>query len=151
MATAGLGAKKRRIGMITEINVTPLVDIMLVLLIIFMLTTDIVSSRRKALELDLPAAAIEGATVQAPPLVVQIARDGALAIDGAPVDEAALTTRVEALLARDPKARAVIAADRDTAHGRVVWVMSFVKRLGLEAFAIEIDPKTLLPPPGGRP
>ena len=138
--------------MITEINVTPLVDIMLVLLIIFMLTANVIS-RRKAIEVDLPKAA-DATSLDTPPLAVTLTRAGALFVDGAPSTEVALRAAVRATLAKNPKAQAVIAADKETAHGRVVWVIDLVKSLGMAAFAIEIDPAQLVAPspdPGLRP
>jgi len=130
--------------MITEINVTPLVDIMLVLLIIFMLTANVIS-RRKAIEVDLPTAAT-AAPLDTPPLAVTLTREGALFVDGEPSNEAGLRAAVRATLAKDAKAQAVIAADKQTAHGRVVWVIDLVKSLGMAAFAIEIDPAQLMAP-----
>jgi biopolymer transport protein TolR len=135
--------------MITEINVTPLVDIMLVLLIIFMLTANVISKRR-AIEVDLPTAAAANA-LQTPPLAVTVTKEGRLSIDGAPGDEAQLRAAVKATLAKNPKAQAVIAADKETAHGRVVWVIDVVKSLGMAAFAIEIDPTQLVAPTRSGP
>ena len=140
----GASSRRKRTGMITEINVTPLVDIMLVLLIIFMLTANVIS-KRKAIEVDLPSAAAAN-TIETPPLAVMVTKDGRLSIDGAPGDEAQLRAAVKATLAKNPKAQAVIAADKDTAHGRVVWVIDVVKSLGMAAFAIEIDPSKLVAP-----
>jgi len=141
---AGGGTRRKRSGMITEINVTPLVDIMLVLLIIFMLTANVIS-RRKAIEVDLPTAAT-AAPLDTPPLAVTLTREGALFVDGEPSNEAGLRAAVRATLAKDAKAQAVIAADKQTAHGRVVWVIDLVKSLGMAAFAIEIDPAQLMAP-----
>jgi len=148
---ASSGTSRKRSGMITEINVTPLVDIMLVLLIVFMLTANVIS-RRKAIEVDLPRAA-DAATLEAPPLAVTLTREGALLVDGEPANEAMLRAAVRATLTKNPKAQAVIAADKQTAHGRVVWVIDLVKSLGMAAFAIEIDPAQLVAPtdPGRVP
>ena len=140
----GMAARKKRTGMITEINVTPLVDIMLVLLINFMLTANVIA-RRKAIEVDLPRAS-DAATLSTPPLTVTLTREGALFVDGAAANEDALRGAVRAALAKDPRAQAVIAADKQTAHGRVVWVIALVKSLGMAAFAIEIDPSQLVAP-----
>src|SRR5262245_47284681 len=99
MASAG----PRRGALIEGINPTPLVDITLVLLIIFIVTAKIVVA--PAVPLDLPKAtqSEELQTV----LSVVVPADGAPRVDGAPVDDGALAIRVRAALARDREARAV--------------------------------------------
>jgi biopolymer transport protein ExbD len=95
---------------ITGINVTPLVDITLVLLVILMVTASYVAS--KAIPLDLP----KGATAEATPvtLSVSIDKDGKTYLDAALIDEATLRARIRAARAADPETRAVIAADGRT-------------------------------------
>ena len=142
------GARKK--GMITEINVTPLVDIMLVLLIIFMLTANLIA--KQAIEVELPKAA-QGATPPPTTLAVTLTRDGQLYLNGLAVSPAALRAAVQAALAKDPKTQAIIAGDRDVSHGRVVWVLDVIKSLGVVSFAIQIDPTALTAPatrPGAR-
>ncbi|MBP8809540.1 MAG: biopolymer transporter ExbD [Kofleriaceae bacterium] len=116
---------------------------MLVLLIIFMLTAHVIA--RQAIEVDLPRASAAGA---APPttLMITLTRDGELALNGQPATAAELTRAVQAAVASDPKAQAVIAGDRAVAHGRVVWVIDTIKNAGLTAFAIQIDPAAMVPP-----
>ena len=101
--------------MITSINVTPLVDITLVLLIILMITASYVAS--KAIPLDLP----KGATAETTPvtLSVSIDKDGKTYLEAAPIDDAGLRDKVRAARAADPEARAVIAADGRAAHKHV--------------------------------
>jgi biopolymer transport protein ExbD len=93
--------------MITSINVTPLVDITLVLLIILMITASYVAA--KAIPLDLP----KGATAETTPvtLSVSIDKDGKTFLEAAPIDDAGLRAKVRAARAADPETRAVIAAD----------------------------------------
>ena len=113
--------------MITSINVTPLVDITLVLLIILMITASYVAS--KAIPLDLP----KGATAETTPvtLSVSIDKDGKTYLEAAPIDDAGLRAKVRAARAADPDTRAVIAADGRAAHAHVVHVK----------FAINVDPE----------
>src|ERR1700752_1055109 len=94
---------------ITGINVTPLVDIVLVLLIIFMVTANFIV--RETMEVDLPRAANAGATVQGLINVV-LDRQGTLYVDGMPTDEAGLRARVAAGVKQDPDTRAIISADQ---------------------------------------
>ncbi len=109
----------RRRGIISEINVTPLVDIMLVLLIIFMLTAHLIA--KQVIELDLPRASQSTALTPT-------------------------TIAVSAAVAKDPKTQVIIAGDKAVSHGRVVWVLDVVKSLGVTSFAIQIDPTALVPP-----
>jgi biopolymer transport protein ExbD len=138
------GSGPRRGGMITGINVTPLVDIMLVLLIIFMLTAHVIA--RHAIEVELPKAS-EGGTPQASTLNVALQANGTLYLNGAPVTPEALTAAVKAAVAADAKAQVIIAGDANVSHGRIVWVLDLVKSLGVVSFAIQIDPLGTVPPP----
>jgi biopolymer transport protein ExbD len=122
--------------MIAAINVTPLVDVTLVLLIIFMVTATYVV--RAAIEVDLPRAAVGGESV-APTLAFALDREGKLFLDGAPATLAAAREAVRAALARSPEARALISADRAVSHGRVIEVIDLVKQEGLTRFAIDVE------------
>lgn len=135
------GARKR--GMITDINVTPLVDIMLVLLIIFMLTANLIA--KQAIEVELPKAS-QGTTPTPTTLALTLTKDGGLYLDGKTVTPAELRAAVKASVTKDPKTQAIIAADKQTSHGRVVWALDVVKSLGVASFAIQIDPAGLTPP-----
>ena len=140
------GGAVRRRGIIAEINVTPLVDIMLVLLIIFMLTAHLIA--RQAIEIELPHASQSTAP---PPTMLAIAlkADGALFLNDHPVTPAALRDAIRAAVARDPKTQAIVAGDKRVSHGRVIWVLDTVKSLGITQFAIQIDPLAITPPGEG--
>jgi biopolymer transport protein ExbD len=135
-------------GIISEINVTPLVDIMLVLLIIFMLTANLIA--KQAIEVELPRAS-ESSTLNPTVLAVTLTREGALYLNGKAATAIELRAAVQAAVAKDPKTQAIIAADKGVSHGRVVWVLDVVKSLGVASFAIQIDPTSLIPPPPGHP
>src|SRR5512139_1469158 len=105
--------------MISGINVTPLVDITLVLLIIFMVTASYIV--KESIEVDLPRAASGGETV-GPTLAFALDRDGKLFLDGRPVGRGEARAAVRAALARSADARALIGADRAVPHGEVVSV-----------------------------
>ena len=135
-------------GIISEINVTPLVDIMLVLLIIFMLTANLIA--KQAIEVELPRAS-ESSTLNPTVLAVTLTREGALYLNGKATTALELRAAVQAAVAKDPKTQAIIAADKSVSHGRVVWVLDVVKSLGVASFAIQIDPTSLIPPPSGHP
>jgi biopolymer transport protein ExbD len=120
---------------ITGINVTPLVDITLVLLIVFMVTATYIV--KESIEVDLPRAATGGETVGETLAFVIDAR-GALYLDGKPVERDAARAAVRAAVARSADARALIGADRVVPHGEVVSLIDLVKSEGLAKFAIQI-------------
>jgi biopolymer transport protein TolR len=137
------GGASRRRGIIADINVTPLVDIMLVLLIIFMLTANLIA--KQAIEVELPRAS-QSTSLNPTTLAVTLTRDGALYLNGKPITPAELRTQVSAAVARDPKAQAIISGDKAVSHGRIVWVLDVVKSLGITSFAIQIDPTAMTAP-----
>ncbi|HLK91085.1 MAG TPA: biopolymer transporter ExbD [Polyangia bacterium] len=138
-----MASATRKRGIITDINVTPLVDIMLVLLIIFMLTANLIA--KQAIEVELPRAS-QSTTLNPTTLAITLTRDGSLYLNGRPAMPADLREAVRAAVAKDPKTQAIISGDKSVSHGRVVWVLDTVKALGVASFAIQIDPTALTPP-----
>jgi biopolymer transport protein ExbD len=136
--------------MITGINVTPLVDITLVLLVILMVTASYVVS--KAIPVELPKGATAEANAATPTtLTVSIDRDGALFLDAVAIDDAALRARIHAARASDPETRAVIAADGRVPHAKVIHVIDLLRKEDVTKFAINVDPEDLAAgPPGTR-
>jgi biopolymer transport protein ExbD len=125
------GGTQPRGGIIEGINVTPLVDIMLVLLVIFMVTTKLVDS--PALPLDLPQAS-QSEQVQTV-LAISITANGQLWVDGQVTSEEALKQKAQEALARDPELRAVIQADGSVPHRLVISVLDRLKESGLTRVA----------------
>jgi len=122
--------------LISGINITPLVDIVLVLLIIFMVTTTYIV--RDAIEVDLPRAAHAGEATGTT-LAVVLTRDGAIYLDGVKRTEADLAARTREVVAKDRDARAIISADKQALHGAVVRIIDVVKGGGVSRFAINIE------------
>ena len=137
-----MGTTRRR-GMIVEINVTPLVDIMLVLLIVFMLTAHLIA--KQAIEVELPRAAN---STQAPPttLAITLTENGSVFLNGDAVTPDQLRAAVRAAIAKDPKTQAIIAGDKAVLHGRMVWVLDVINSLGIASFSIQIDPSIAIAP-----
>jgi biopolymer transport protein ExbD len=129
-------------GMISGINVTPLVDITLVLLIIFMVTAKIIVSQ--SLPLDLPKAA-QGQDIQ---LVfgLELHSNGDTVVDGKKLtnDDAILPLAREAQ-AKNPEIRAIIRADTTVQHGRVIRSLDLLKQAGVSKIAFGVTP---VPPEG---
>src|SRR5438874_5673906 len=98
---------------ITGINVTPLVDITLVLLIIFMVTATYIV--KQTIEVELPRAAHGGETVKKTFALV-VTKEGKAFLNGAPTDDAELVTAVQEACGRDAKVHAIVAADKNASH-----------------------------------
>jgi biopolymer transport protein ExbD len=124
---------------ITGINVTPLVDVTLVLLIIFMVTATYIVS--PSIKVDLPKAA-SGSDQTKTTLSLTLAKDGALYLNGERSNDAAVAKFIGDSLPANPDLQAIIAADTVVAHGEVVHVIDLVKRAGVHRFAINVDPGT---------
>ena len=131
MASVGASNRGARGTMIEGINVTPLVDITLVLLVIFIVTAKLVVT--PAVPLDLPKAT-QSEEVQTVFAVVLPANGPAL-LDGAVVGDDALKARAAVVMAKTPDARAVIQADRSVSHGRVMEILDALKAAGLTRVA----------------
>jgi biopolymer transport protein ExbD len=124
-------------GMVSGINVTPLVDITLVLLIIFMVTAKIIVSQ--SLPLDLPKAA-SGQDIQ---LIfgVELHSNGDMMVNGKKLanDDAVFPLAKEELK-KNPELRAVIRADTSVQHGRVIRVLDLLKQGGISKIAFGVSP-----------
>lgn len=125
--------------MITGINVTPLVDVALVLLVILMVTATYIVGQ--TIPMDLPKAAT-GETL-ATTLSISIDARGATWLDGKAVDRETLRARVRGAKRTSPDARAVIAADGGTEHRAVVNVIDLLRQEGVSRFAINVQPGEL--------
>src|SRR3954468_19001229 len=122
--------------MITDINVTPLVDIVLVLLIIFMVTTTYIVN--PTIKVDLPKAA-SGSDQAKTTLGLTLTKEGVLYLNGGRSDDASLSRFIAAELPKNPDLQAIIAADKIVPHGSVVHIIDLVKRAGVRKFAINVE------------
>ena len=125
--------------MISGINVTPLVDVVLVLLVVLMVTASYLATH--AIPVDLPKGATGEATTSV--LSVSITRDGAVFLDAKRVSDDAFRAQVARAHAADSEVRAVIAADGGTAHRDVVHVSDLLRRERVTRFALNVDPEVL--------
>ena len=121
---------------ISEINVTPFVDVVLVLLVIFMVTAPMLI--RDAIQVKLPqAGSVDKAVAQT--LGVVVTKEGQILLHGKPATSESITEEVKKTVAGSPDAQAVIAADADARHGDVVRAIDLIKSAGLTRFAIQIQ------------
>jgi len=123
-------------GMVQGINVTPLVDITLVLLIIFMVTATYIV--KETIEVELPRAAHGGETVQRT-LAVVLNREGQLFLNGVETDDAGLLRTVQEVRSKGEDVQAIIGADKRATHGAVTHVLDVLKGAGVVKFAIQIE------------
>jgi biopolymer transport protein ExbD len=134
-AGVGMSRGKRR-GGITGINVTPMVDIMLVLLVIMMVSSIYIVSR--ALKVELPKTATSDESTQSP-LTVTITKDNKLFMNGEPIaGDEELTARFMKARAAGGEPSLVVSADAQALHGRVVHVIDLAKVQGIMKFAINV-------------
>lgn len=122
---------------LTGINVTPLVDIVLVLLIIFLVTANFVV--RETIEVEVPAAAKGPSAPTTPPLMISLGPGGALFLDGVAVDDGSLRLALARAVAQDREVRAVVAADPSIEYARVVRLVDLVKAAGVARFALNLS------------
>ena len=136
-------------GLIAGINVTPLVDVTLVLLIIFMVTARIIVSQ--GMPMDLPKSA-SGEALQTV-FAVELTADGKTRIDSEAIaDDEAMVPLAKKTKAKNKELRAVIRADRKVEHGRVIHVLDLLRRSGIAKIAFAVTPSTEgVPAPGLEP
>jgi biopolymer transport protein TolR len=120
---------------INEINVTPLVDVMLVLLVIFLVAS--VYIVKESIEIELPKAATATDVVDTT-LSIVMDKERKLYLNGEPIEEGALATACEKAAEKDKDTQAIIAADHAVSHGDVIRVIDLVRSHGLEKFALNV-------------
>lgn len=123
---------------IAEINIVPLVDIILVVLIIFMVTAPLII--KPSINVNLPKAA-SGESTKATQLQVTLAVDNRIFLNGSEAKLEEITAFAQKELEKDPDLQAIIAADQDVPHGQVIKVLDGIKSSGVKKFAISIDKK----------
>ncbi|AKF05662.1 ExbD/TolR family protein [Sandaracinus amylolyticus] len=131
--------------LITSINVTPLVDVVLVLLIILMVTASYIVSH--SIPMELPQAETGDPEAQQPrTLTVSINETGQLHIDAEPISDEVFRRRIREYVASLPnrqESRATIAADGRIQHSRFVYVLDSLRREGVTRYAINVRPEDL--------
>jgi biopolymer transport protein ExbD len=132
----GASAPQGEDDLITAINVTPLVDIVLVLLIVLMVTSSYLVN--KSINVELPKAATGETT--SPTMSISIDLDGKLYLDGSPIQPAELQPRIRAAYQQDHEVKAIISADGRVQHAQVVTVIDVLRREKITKFAINTSP-----------
>jgi biopolymer transport protein ExbD len=125
-----------RVRTIAAINVTPLVDVVLVLLVILMVASTYIVAQ--TLKVQLPRAHSTDGTADKP-TKVEILKNGSLRWNEEPIVEAALAQKLKGAVAADPDMSLVVSADREVMHGNVVHVLDLAKIAGVTKFAINVQ------------
>jgi len=116
-----------------EINVTPLVDVMLVLLIVFMITAPLLTV---AVPVDLPKTNARSASQDKEPLVITVDSHGKIYLQETAMESEALISRLKAITGANPDARIFVRGDRDLSYGRIMEVMGIVTSAGYNKVAL---------------
>ncbi|WP_020202995.1 MULTISPECIES: ExbD/TolR family protein [Cupriavidus] len=124
---------------VTEINMTPLIDVMLVLLIVFMVTLPAITH---AVKLELPRASSTPADNQPERVEVSVDAGGAVAWNARPVDEGALAARLAVAAGQQPQPALQLYADRATPYEAVAGVLAAAQRAGLTNINFVTTPKS---------
>ncbi len=131
-----MGGRGRR-GLVAEINVTPLVDVMLVLLIIFMVTAPMMT---QGIDVELPKTTTKALRQHEKPLVVTINGKGELYLGRVKVRESLLVQQLKSLPVERKKEPVYLRADRKVPYGQVVAVMAAIKRAGFTKLGMITQP-----------
>ena len=139
----GYSSEHDKMGTISDINVTPLVDVVLVLLIIMMVAAPLIANS-PSIKIEPPKAK-SGDNTQKSSLSLTLAKkkDGVMGynlfMNGKLIDEISLREQVEALLRQDPELQAVVAGDKGIAYGDVMHILDVIKEAGVRRFAMVTD------------
>jgi biopolymer transport protein TolR len=154
MAAALMGPKRgrtsrRHVRLVAEINVTPFVDVMLVLLVIFMVTAPLMTS---AVEVDLPKTQAAQATGQDEPLIISVNAAGKVFLQETEMELDALVPRLQAITQNKPDQRIFVRGDKNINYGRVMEVMGTLNSAGFSKVALVAEmPGTTQPARQQRP
>ncbi|MCY0387792.1 biopolymer transporter ExbD [Robbsia sp. Bb-Pol-6] len=126
-------------GLMNEINMTPLVDVMLVLLIIFLVTIPVMNN---AIKVDLPRASSQPLDQKPAFVDVAVQADGTVVWDKTPVNDAALDLRIAEAAKREPQPELRLRADRAVRYERVAQVMAAAQQGGLSKIGFVTEPRS---------
>ncbi|WP_321886748.1 ExbD/TolR family protein [Paraburkholderia bannensis] len=124
-------------GLMNEINMTPLVDVMLVLLIVFMVTIPVI---RHAVKIDLPHASSQKEDTKPAQINISIEADGTVLWDGNAVSDEQLNAKIAAAAQQEPQPELHLNADRKVQYEKVAQVMSAAQSGGLTKLGFVTDP-----------
>ncbi|MFO7605078.1 MAG: protein TolR [Desulfurivibrionaceae bacterium] len=133
----GFTPRNGKNGLVSDINVTPLVDVMLVLLIIFMITAPMMS---QGVDVDLPETTAKPLPQKEKPITISITRDGEITINRIEVNRRLLRQELEKMAGESKERPVLLNADKNVAYGTVVGIMADVKDSGFDKLGMITEP-----------
>ena len=124
-------------GLVSEINIVPFVDVVLVILIIFLVISP--TFIKPGFNINLPKADTAKKTENVK-VILSIDIEGLFYINQKPVKEVELSEKLKKMAEKDKDIKAIIAADKDVAHGNVIALIDLVRKAGVKKFAVSIEP-----------
>ncbi len=129
-----LGPKtSRRHRPMSEINVTPFVDVMLVLLIVFMVTAPLLTV---GVAVDLPRTRAQQITDDQTPLIITLNKEGVLALQNRVIEPELLIPRLKAVSVSNPNTRIFVRGDKSVPYGDVIGIMAQIQEAGFNSVAL---------------
>lgn len=129
----GRGGRRRSYRPMSDINVTPFVDVMLVLLVVFMVTAPLMTV---AVPVDLPKTQARNVSSDKEPLVVSVDSSGKVYLQEKKMDLADLVPKLNAITGTNPDARIFVRGDKDVSYGRIMEVMGTISASGFNKVAL---------------
>lgn len=142
MAFGRMSSRQGTDSPINTINVTPLVDVMLVLVVIFILAAPMLAASLRVQLPKVQAAAQQAAVAKGDALMVEISPAGEIWIQGTAADDAAVQQQLQELWQRNPEAEVQLRADTSVPYGRVVQVMGWAHASGLTRIGFVTEPES---------
>jgi biopolymer transport protein TolR len=134
---AGRRRRRRHHSAIAEINMTPFIDVMLVLLIVFMVAAPLLTS---GVPLDLPQTGAKPLNVEKQPVTISIDEKGQIFLMEKPIEDASLLETLKAIASNGPDDRIYVRGSRLVGYGRVAQVMSMITAAGYKRVALVTEP-----------
>jgi len=136
LSRIGTARRGRRIRLMAEINVTPFVDVMLVLLIVFMVTAPLLTV---GVPVDLPKTKAQPLSQDREPLSVSVRRDGSIYLQNTRIPEDDLVPRLTAIAANGYDQRIFVRGDKSVDYGRIMEVMALISAAGFTHIGLVTD------------
>ncbi|RQW83686.1 MAG: protein TolR [Geobacter sp.] len=132
-----IGNRENRSGAMSQINVTPLVDVMLVLLVIFMVTAPMM---QQGVQVNLPKTQAKSLATDQETVVVSVDQSGRVFINSSETSHSELASKLAAIFESRAKKEVFLKADKDVPYGEVVKTMSEIKGAGIERLGMMTEP-----------
>jgi biopolymer transport protein TolR len=134
---SGRRRRRRHHSAIAEINMTPFIDVMLVLLIVFMVAAPLLTS---GVPLDLPQTGAKPLNIEKQPVTISIDEKGQVFLMDKPVEDASLLETLKAIAASGPDERIYVRGSKVVGYGRVAQIMSMITEAGYKRVALVTEP-----------